>query len=172
MFGTGPETAYDQITELVAEIMRVPICLISVVGKDVQWMKSRYDVTPPADPAPLVLTAPAVRVRRGKDVKLVFVSDTGFARQPDQKLVMLIDEAMAARAAITADPQRTMRDAAASIKQCRHRLTKLVRLSFLAPELVDAIVAGKHPAALTPAKLLDADLPLGWIAQKAMLGFC
>jgi site-specific DNA recombinase len=86
-------------------------------------------------------------------------------------LLALIEEAMAARAAILEAPDRSMRDAAVALGQCRHRLGQLVRLSNLAPTIVKAIADGRHPASLTPRVLLAADLPLAWNDQKALLGF-
>jgi hypothetical protein len=35
------------------------------------------------------------------------------------------------------------------------RLTSLIRLSYLAPEIVGALLAGRHPIELTPAQLRD-----------------
>lgn len=64
-----------------------------------------------------------------------------------------------------------MRDAAAALKQCRHRLVQLVRLSLLSPEIVMAICDGGHPATLTPKALLTSELPMRWSEQKGMLGF-
>ncbi len=50
--------------------------------------------------------------------------------------------------------------------------TRLVRLSFLAPDIVAAILAGKQPAGLTASKLMaDTRLPLDWRDQRAALGF-
>ncbi len=50
LIGTAPELEYDQITRLAAELMGFPICLVSIVGRDEQWLKSRYgldvDCTP------------------------------------------------------------------------------------------------------------------------------
>jgi site-specific DNA recombinase len=50
--------------------------------------------------------------------------------------------------------------------------TRLVRLAFLAPDIVAAILEGKHPGALTANKLMaDTRLPLDWRDQRAVLGF-
>ena len=50
--------------------------------------------------------------------------------------------------------------------------TRLVRLAFLAPDIVTAILAGKQPAGLTADKLMaDTRLPLDWRDQRAALGF-
>jgi hypothetical protein len=50
--------------------------------------------------------------------------------------------------------------------------TRLVRLTFLAPDIVAAILAGKQPAGLTANKLMaDTRLPLDWSEQRTALGF-
>ena len=50
--------------------------------------------------------------------------------------------------------------------------TRLVRLAFLAPDIVAAILAGKQPLGLTANKLMaDTRLPLDWRDQRGALGF-
>ena len=50
--------------------------------------------------------------------------------------------------------------------------TRLVRLAFLAPDIVAAILAGKQPPGLAANKLMaDTRLPLDWRDQRAALGF-
>jgi site-specific DNA recombinase len=50
--------------------------------------------------------------------------------------------------------------------------TRLVRLAFLAPDIVAAILAGQQPPGLTANKLMaDTRLPLNWREQRAALGF-
>ena len=53
------------------------------------------------------------------------------------------------------------------------RLTSLVRLSYLGPEIVRALLAGSQSNALTPSRLLrlSKDLPLDWKEQRCFLGF-
>jgi len=49
---------------------------------------------------------------------------------------------------------------------------RLLPLAFLAPEIVNAIASGTHPAELTANKLVrKTDLPIEWQAQKRALGF-
>ena len=53
--------------------------------------------------------------------------------------------------------------------------TRLVRLAFLAPDLLAAILEGEQPDDLTAARLLRAcrrGLPLDWREQRALLGSC
>ena len=47
-------------------------------------------------------------------------------------------------------------------------VSRLVRLNFLAPKLVEAILAGTQPASINAASLRTADLPIAWDEQIAM----
>ena len=50
--------------------------------------------------------------------------------------------------------------------------TRLVRLSYLAPDITEAILDGRQPRDLTAEKLLThSRLPLTWHEQRAVLGF-
>ncbi len=54
----------------------------------------------------------------------------------------------------------------------RRAATRLVRLTFLAPDIVKDILDGHHPPTVNAAKLLkDTRLPLHWNEQRASLGF-
>ena len=49
---------------------------------------------------------------------------------------------------------------------------RLAALAFLAPDIVEAIAAGRQPSDLTAHRLIRAvDLPIAWSAQKQLLGF-
>ena len=49
--------------------------------------------------------------------------------------------------------------------------TRLVRLSYLAPDITEAILDGRQPRDLTTDKLLaHSRLPLGWHEQRTVLG--
>jgi len=50
--------------------------------------------------------------------------------------------------------------------------TRRVRLSYLAPDITEAILDGRQPRDLTADKLLaQSRLPLGWHEQRTVLGF-
>jgi hypothetical protein len=45
----------------------------------------------------------------------------------------------------------------------------LIDLAFLSPRLVDAILQGRQPVALTATRLSEFDLPLDWAEQHKLL---
>ncbi len=50
--------------------------------------------------------------------------------------------------------------------------TRLVKLSFLAPDIIKAILEGHQPTDLTAGRLINhTRLPLDWNEQRAVLGF-
>lgn len=48
-------------------------------------------------------------------------------------------------------------------------LRKISRCAFLAPDIVELILAGRQPVELTLNKLLE-NLPLDWVEQRKVLG--
>ena len=54
----------------------------------------------------------------------------------------------------------------------RSYFTRIVRLSYLAPDITQAILDGRQPCDLTADKLLaHSRLPLAWHKQRTLLGF-
>ena len=50
--------------------------------------------------------------------------------------------------------------------------TRVLRLTYLAPDITRAIIEGRHPRNLTSQKLLaHSRLPLAWPEQRRVLGF-
>jgi len=50
----------------------------------------------------------------------------------------------------------------------RRYIRRLVGLAFLSPELVDAILQGRQPIALTATRMTELDLPLDWTEQRRL----
>ena len=48
---------------------------------------------------------------------------------------------------------------------------RLLRLAFLAPDIQQAMLAGRQPRNLKLEKLIHQDLPIAWSKQREMLGF-
>ncbi|MEO8453600.1 MAG: recombinase family protein [Sphingomicrobium sp.] len=104
--------------------------------------------------------------RRGNEMKLIVAAE-GPPKEPDKVLLKLLAHASVAReAAITGTP-----DLLVSNYSKRH-LWQLLRLNWLAPDIVTAIVEGRQPPTLTGRRLLRAaDLPLSWEEQRRYFGF-
>jgi site-specific DNA recombinase len=49
--------------------------------------------------------------------------------------------------------------------------SRLVRLNYLAPDIVSAIIDGTQPATLTRRQLIECDLLIDWDLQRRLLGF-
>lgn len=88
----------------------------------------------------------------------------------DTRMIALLGDALQARELAIASPELSINQIAKREGRCRKQLTKLVRLSWLCPNIIEAIVDGRAPSRLTRKRLLDADLPLSWSEQEDMLG--
>jgi site-specific DNA recombinase len=51
----------------------------------------------------------------------------------------------------------------------RRYIRRLVDLAFVSPQLVDSILQGRQPVALTATRLTQLDLPLDWTEQHTLL---
>jgi hypothetical protein len=60
-----------------------------------------------------------------------------------------------------------MRELASKAGLNRHYTSRILRLAALSPQLVDAILTGKHSPILTLVGVTD-DLPLNWEQQSLM----
>lgn len=120
------------------------------------------------------VTVPAIRVRRGHQLRLVIPGKEAAHTSPprrDDKLLALLAEAHQARQVVMEQSGKSIAALAAEEGKCRTRLGKLVRLSCLAPDIVTAIVEGRQPEALTANRLSKTELPLAWSEQRKALGF-
>ena len=110
----------------------------------------------------------ATIARKGAELKLIVgqsCDDTHL--EPDPVLLKLITLAHTAQCAKLAGSE----DALVS-RYSKPHLQQLLRISWLAPDIVAAIADGRQPATLTGRRLLRAtNIPLSWEAQRALFGF-
>jgi hypothetical protein len=124
-----------------------------------------------ADRGEITLTIPARLKRAGKEMRLI-VDDGSEPATPDTALVRLLVRANAIRNQLLADRSLTFDDIAKAEGVVPSYATRLFRLTVLAPDIVSAILAGKHPFDLTARRLMDdTRLPLDWNEQRRHLGF-
>jgi hypothetical protein len=114
----------------------------------------------------------AARLRRaGKEMTLI-VDNGSEPATPDTALVRLLVRANAIRNQLLADRSLTFDDIAKAEGVVPSYATRLFRLTVLAPDIVSAILGGKHPPELTARRLMDdTRLPLDWNEQRRSLGF-
>ena len=92
--------------------------------------------------------------------------------KPDARLVKLLIRARQLNTALVASDGVPFAALAKREGVSPSYFTRLVRLSYLAPDITQAILDGRQPRDLTADKLLaHSRLPLGWHEQRTALGF-
>ena len=127
------------------------------------------DVTFTANDSINTISTPAKLVRRGNELRLVLPPDdtTSGNGNVDSTLVKLVAQGFAAREYLVAGKYAKQVGA-----YNRKHLLRLARVSWLAPDIISAILEGKHPIQLTARHLLRcADVPMDWQQQRSFLGF-
>ena len=121
---------------------------------------------------PFVTLTIAARLKRtGKEMRIVVENGLDPAT-PDSGLVRVLVRAHVIRDRLLADKSLTLEEIAKSENMVPSYATRLFRLTLLAPDIVSAILGGKHPPELTARKLMeDTRLPLDWNEQRRNLGF-
>jgi len=120
----------------------------------------------------ILLSAPVAFRRRGVETKLVLPAAVEMQKlgRVDLSLVKAIargrfwfEQLAAGGAAMEAIADR----AGVSPRY----VSRLLPLAFLAPDIIEAILQGRHPADLSTARLTNRlDLPLDWAHQRALVG--
>ncbi|NRD90181.1 hypothetical protein C8024_12985 [Sphingopyxis sp. BSNA05] len=117
---------------------------------------------------PSSISVKAKLVSKGRDLKLAIAPDHGPPkRDPDPVLLRLIAHAFAAQ-----DLMLSGKPSAMIAEYSSRHLQQLTRLSYLAPDIITAIIDGTQPVDLTGRKILRiGSVPLCWAAQRKLLGF-
>jgi site-specific DNA recombinase len=120
-----------------------------------------------------ILSVP-VRLRRaGREITVVIDGTDPFAAaKPDARLIKLLLRARRYNATLAHGEGVPFAALAQREGVSRSYFTRLVRLSYLAPDITQAILDGRQPRDLTAEKLLEhSRLPLAWHDQRLVLGF-
>lgn len=93
--------------------------------------------------------------------------------RPNPVLIKLLTKAHALRDAMAASDAPSLTLFAERERMSKSYATRVVRLAYLAPAIVAAILDGRQPAALTAKLLLqDTRLPLAWAEQQSWFDAC
>jgi DNA invertase Pin-like site-specific DNA recombinase len=118
------------------------------------------------------LDAAARRQRHGKELKLL-VDDPATTAHVDESLVRLVARAHDIQSRLNEDPTLTVHDIAREERVGSPYIYVLLRLAWLAPDIVTAIINGRQPLGLNAMRLmrLTPQLPGNWASQRTLLGF-
>src|SRR5437016_1649655 len=152
---------------IVAEktiIIKLQPCLL--LGGDVPSSASEA-----ASDSAVELTAAAAFTRRGAETKLVL---PGLAQQKhsstcDPALIKAVARGRAWFEELVSGRARSLQELAKRDAISRRYIRRLIGLAFLSPELIEAILQGRQPVALTATRLTELDLPLDWTEQHKLL---
>jgi site-specific DNA recombinase len=122
-------------------------------------------------PATFLVEVPvkALRFRRSIVMPIEPVDRLDLAH-PDQKLVSLIREARKAQALVDTHRSETLATLAGRMGRLPGYFARLLRLNYLAPDIITAIWDGSQPKALTRKRLIKSNLPMDWALQREMFG--
>lgn len=109
--------------------------------------------------------------RRGIETKIILADPSTEGRAPDDGLVRLIVKAHACLAQLTDGSGRGIGEIASANGVDRSDFSRILRLAFLAPDIVDRLLNGTHPTECTAQKLSRlTELPHSWAEQRALIG--
>lgn len=91
--------------------------------------------------------------------------------RPNARLVGLLQKSRAAQLVLDERAVCDVNEMAGRIGCHPKRFTRLVRLNYLAPDIIASIRDGTQPSALDCRILMATDLPMDWTLQRRMLGF-
>jgi hypothetical protein len=117
------------------------------------------------------LTAAVAFTRRGAETKLVLpgLSPQKQSLRCDPALIKAIARGRAWFEELATGRARSLQELAKRDGITRRYIRRLVGLAFLSPELVEAILQGGQPVALSTTRLIELDLPLDWTEQHKLL---
>jgi hypothetical protein len=125
-------------------------------------------VKPAAD---VGLVVPVRMFRRAREVRLAIAPEAQVdAPAKDPALIKLVTQAWAARQALFSGTGASLKEAAAAQGYEPGYFTVLVKLGFLCPAILAAILNGTHPVDLTRQRLARVrNLPIQWDAQLTLV---
>ena len=97
--------------------------------------------------------------------------DPADARKPDKQLNVLLRSARAAQALFDAHRELDITGLARQFGRSPGYFSRLIRLNYLAPDIVASIADGTQPPGLDRKTLASAHIPLDWEVQRRMFGF-
>jgi site-specific DNA recombinase len=120
----------------------------------------------------LTLTVWARLQRVGREMKML-VENTDDQKEADPALLRIVARAHDIQEHLMQKSGVTLHAIASREHVTPGYVSRLLRLSSLAPDIITSIINGKNPPQLTAKKLmrLALEIPVDWTAQRKLLGF-
>lgn len=120
--------------------------------------------------APTVLRVPCRWAKKPGGTRLLTKSNSGsFATNPDTALINALVRAWSWRRKLEKGEIRSLSDLARGAGVTRPYVSRILRLAYLAPDLIEAVLAGRQPSGLTLESVRDP-IPLDWAEQRRLFG--
>ena len=150
---------FVQRVELRKSGIRLTLSLASLIAQEVK-----------DNPATVIRDIPMQMKRRGIEMRLI-INGSGPVRV-DQTLLKTIVRAHKWFNDLTTGKVKNMAEIVSKEGVDKSYVSRVVNFAFLAPNIIESIVAGQQPADLSAEKLIRLiDLPLDWAKQRQLLGF-
>ncbi len=120
-------------------------------------------------PDTVTLHVPFRLVKRGGRKEMQVPVGSPQQRKPDNTLVKALARAFRWKQMLESGEFTTMAELAAREGIASSYMTRMLRLTLLAPDIVEAILDGQQRSEVSLARLM-APIPLEWAAQGASLG--
>ena len=119
-----------------------------------------------------MIDPPVTFKRRGVETKIVIAGEENAASTPDPALINAVTSAHRWFAALKTGEARSVKELAERVGVDKGDVSRILPLAFLAPDIVKAILDGRHPVDLIAYRLKRIHtLPYNWQAQRDLLGF-
>lgn len=129
------------------------------------------DTSPTSGPT-IQLTIDATLKRVGMEIRLIIPGAGSDNQTADKSLLKLMANAHRYRTILFNSGGKAIGDLARDDGVTSSYFTRVLRLSFLSPDIIRAILNGKQPIELSAKELtLKYTIPTDWTEQKQLLGF-
>jgi len=182
----------DAASVLASEVERQPIMKTEILNKLIrrigvstktiklqidmvavlkQLLPNRTDGTPPEIMEPVLEIAIAGQfIRCGKQVRLVIGNDDIDQAKPDDRLIREVVRAQRWFDDLLNGRASSITELAKRDKCSAPYISRKINLAFLAPDILQSIIAGTQPRSLTQERLKKVcPLPISWQEQHAVL---
>lgn len=124
------------------------------------------------DATTMETSIPISGVRSGKQLRLVVPPrSTADGTRQDAALIKLVVQALSLRSRLAHHEAATFEELARQLGYGREHAADLLRVSYLAPDILTAIIDGRQPPGLSRTKLIKTPrMPLAWQDQRELLG--